>query len=495
MFDQINYSLQFIKPELILVCTLLVSIILDLIFKNKKIVIYFVIAGLVSSFVSLLSNSNVNQHLFFNMYAVDPFSHFFKIFLLAATLGIVVFSMFSNEVSEMKSRKGEFYYFLVALTIGMFLMSSSTNLIMMYLSLELTSLTSYLLAGFMKEEKSSSEASLKYVLYGAFSSGMMIYGISIIYGMTGSFDIFAINIALADGVTSLALLISTVLIFIGFGYKISAVPFHFWTPDVYEGSPISVTTILSVASKAAGFSMLMRFLKIVFIDPYASPSVNDWGVLEIVPIVEILTVLSVLTMTLGNIVAVWQTNLKRLLAYSSIAHAGYLLLGVLTLNNEGYSATLIYLVVYLFMNVGAFLIVMLISNKIKSDDIDSYKGLGMRSPFIGITFSLFLISLTGLPPTAGFIGKLYIFSALINKEMILLAVIGVLNSVVSLYYYVRIFRNMFLRESLPTDKEINLTLGEKILILAFAIPTLILGLYFAPLVEFAHASVSMFAGN
>lgn len=495
MLEQITLSLQYVKPELILTGTFLVSIILDLIFKNKKVVIFTVIAGLVLSFVSLTNMSDVNLNIFYNMYAVDPFAYFFKLFLITATLGIVFFSIYSNEINELNNRKGEFYYFLVALTIGMFLMTSSTNLIMMYLSIELTSLTSYMLSGFMKEEKSSSEASLKYVLYGAFSSGMMLYGISIIYGMTGSLDLFTINSVIAEGATTLTLLIATVLIFIGFGYKISAVPFHFWTPDVYEGSPISVTTILSVASKAAGFSMLMRASKILFIDPYASPQINSWGVLESVPVVEILTILSVLTMTLGNLVAIWQNNLKRLLAYSSIAHAGYLLLGVLTLSNEGYSATLIYLVVYLFMNVGAFLIVMLVSNKIKSDDIESYKGLGKRSPFIGVAFALFLISLTGLPPTAGFVGKLYIFAALVNKQMILLAVIGVINSVVSLYYYVRIFRNMFLREGLPNENEISLSFGEKILILVFAVPTLALGLYFTPLVEFAHKSITIFAGN
>ncbi|MDA0987312.1 MAG: NADH-quinone oxidoreductase subunit N [Bacteroidetes bacterium] len=495
MLEQVYNSLQFIKPELILVGTLLVSIIVDLIFKNKKVVVAFVILGLVLSFYYLTFLNSINQLIFFNMYAIDPFAYFFKIFLLVATIGIVLFSVLSKEISDLKSREGEFYYFLVALTIGMFLMTSSTNLIMMYLAIELTSLTSYMLAGFMKEEKSSSEASLKYVLYGAFSSGMMLYGISIIYGLTGSFDLLAINMAIADGVSSLALLISTVLMFVGFGYKISAVPFHFWTPDVYEGSPISVTTILSVASKAAGFSMLMRTAKIMFIDPYAAPTVNDWQIIDSVPIVEILTILSVLTMTLGNLVAIWQSNLKRLLAYSSIAHAGYLLLGVLTMNNEGYSATLIYFVTYLFMNVGAFLIVMLVSNKLNSSDIDSYKGLGMKSPFIGVMFALFLISLTGLPPTAGFVGKLYIFAALVNKKLILLAVIGVLNSVVSLYYYVRIFRNMFLRESDIETPEIKLSLAEKLLILVFAIPTIGLGLYFAPLVEFAHASVEIFSGN
>jgi NADH-quinone oxidoreductase subunit N len=284
-----------------------------------------------------------------------------------------------------------------------------------------------------------------------------------------------------------------VLILVGFGYKISAVPFHFWTPDIYEGAPVTITAFLSVASKAAGFGMLMRFFKITFIDStvLALPP-GIWAVIKGIDITQILIVLSVLTMTLGNLVAIWQKNIKRLLAYSSIAHAGYMLMGLVVLGNDGYAAVLIYFVVYLFMNLGAFYVVMLVANKTDSENMDTYKGLGSRSPYLSVAMAIFLISLTGLPPTAGFIGKLYLFAALINAKLIWLAIVGVLNSVIALYYYVRIIRNLFLRDSVGSVEPIAFSFSQSLLLTVMLIPTLVLGLYFGPLVEFAQYSVTMF---
>ena len=421
------------------------------------------------------------------MIAIDNFAIFFKLLTLLSTIFIVLFSFSSKEVLNTKSRIGEYYTLLVALALGMALMVSSTHMIMMYLSLEIASLTSYILAGYTKENKNSAEASLKYVLYGAIASGMMLYGISLIYGLTGSLDFYTINLKLAEGsVNPTMLLVSGLLIFVGFGYKISAVPFHYWTPDVYEGSPITITAILSVASKAAGFGMLMRFVRTVFVTD--GMNLPFWSAVPSIPIENILILLSILTMTIGNLVAIWQDNLKRLLAYSSIAHAGYMLLGLVVLGNEGYSAVMVYFIVYLFMNLGAFYVVMLVGNETGSENIDDYKGLGARNTFLAISLAIFLISLTGLPPTAGFVGKLYIFAALINSKFIWLAVVGVLNSVVSLYYYVRIFRNMFLRKG-ESENEIKISLFEKFVLLLLLLPTLILGLYFGPLVEFAQSSV------
>ena len=390
------------------------------------------------------------------MIAIDNFAIFFKLLTLLSTIFIVLFSFSSKEVLNTKSRIGEYYTLLVALALGMALMVSSTHMIMMYLSLEIASLTSYILAGYTKENKNSAEASLKYVLYGAIASGMMLYGISLIYGLTGSLDFYTINLKLAEGsVNPTMLLVSGLLIFVGFGYKISAVPFHYWTPDVYEGSPITITAILSVASKAAGFGMLMRFVRTVFVTD--GMNLPFWSAVPSIPIENILILLSILTMTIGNLVAIWQDNLKRLLAYSSIAHAGYMLLGLVVLGNEGYSAVMVYFIVYLFMNLGAFYVVMLVGNETGSENIDDYKGLGARNTFLAISLAIFLISLTGLPPTAGFVGKLYIFAALINSKFIWLAVVGVLNSVVSLYYYVRIFRNMFLRKG-ESENEIKISI-------------------------------------
>jgi len=375
----------------------------------------------------------------------------------------------------------------------MFLMVSATDLLVMYVTLELSSLTSYILSGSMKAQKNSSEASLKYLLYGAFSSGVMLYGISIIYGLTGSLNIFPINIVIAQGyASSPAVHIAGIFLLVGFGYKISAVPFHFWTPDVYEGSPTTITAFLSVASKAAGFGMLMRAFKVVFIDAGVVGAPGAWTLLSGIDAQSILIVLSILTMTLGNLVALWQDNVKRLLAYSSIAHAGYMLLGLVVLGSDGYYATLIYFVVYMFMNLGAFYVVILVSNKTGNETMESYKGLGARAPFLGVAMAVFLVSLTGLPPMAGFTGKFFIFLALINAKMVALAIVGVLNSVISLYYYARVFRNMFLRESTTGTTEIPVSMFAQTLLLLLVLPTIFLGLYWGPLVQFAQYSVAMF---
>jgi NADH-quinone oxidoreductase subunit N len=354
---------------------------------------------------------------------------------------------------------------------------------------------SYVLSGYTREAQDSSEASLKYVIYGAFSSGLMLYGISMIYGLTGSLDIYAINTLLASAhVNEFALLIAGVFVIAGFGYKISAVPFHFWTPDVYEGSPITITAFLSVASKAAGFAMMIRFFKVTFIDTSAvglPPGV--WATLKSFDWVAVIAAISVLTMTLGNLVAVWQNNLKRMLAYSSIAHAGYMMMGIVVLSNEGLSAILIYFVVYLFMNLGAFYIVMLIANKTGSEDIEDYKGIGAKSPFIMVALAIFLVSLTGLPPTAGFIGKLYLFAALLNSGWVWLAVVGAINSVISLYYYARVFRNMYLRsDERHTNTTLDFSYSQKLVVMVLLVPILLFGLYFPPLVQLAQASLRIF---
>jgi NADH-quinone oxidoreductase subunit N len=254
-----------------------------------------------------------------------------------------------------------------------------------------------------------------------------------------------------------------------------------------------VTAFLSVSSKAAGFAMFVRFLKASFIDRTVIAGVEGaWVLLQGLPWSQIIAVLSALTMTVGNIIAIWQNNLKRMLAYSSIAHAGYILMGVVVFQNLGISAMLIYFLAYLFMNLGAFYCVMLVADKTGSEDIEVYRGLGYRSPFIGVVFTIFLVSLTGIPPTFGFVGKLYLFSALINAKIIWLALVGVLNSVVSLYYYVRVVRNMFLRDPDVDKGEIKLSPAQVIVLLVLVLPTLLFGVYFGPIVDLAQASVAMF---
>jgi NADH-quinone oxidoreductase subunit N len=293
-------------------------------------------------------------------------------------------------------------------------------------------------------------------------------------------------------VNPIALLVATLLIVAGLGYKISAVPFHFWTPDVYEGAPITITAFLSVASKASGFAILIRFFKIAFIDSSAiGLPAGFWTTLQGFEWNKVIAILSVLTMTLGNLVAVWQNNLKRLLAYSSIAHAGYMLMGLAILSDKGIEAVLIYFVVYMFMNLGAFYIVMLVANKTGNEDIDSYKGLGFRSPFIGVSMVIFFISLAGLPPTAGFIGKLFIFASLLDARWVWLAIVGAINSVISLYYYVRVVRNMFLRDPEENSSPLTFSIPQIVLVLLLVVPTLLFGLYYSPIVELANASATM----
>jgi NADH-quinone oxidoreductase subunit N len=495
MLQQILESLKFFQPEIVLTIVFCLAIVLDLVFRNKPNLIGgFVIAGLMLAGYFVFEQSKLAAtSAFSHMFAVDPFSTFFKSLILLSAIFVVAFSLQSKELNNGKRKLGEFYSLLIAMTLGMLLMSGASNLLMMYLSLELTSISSYILSGYKKEVANSSEASLKYVIYGALSSGLMIYGISIIYGLTGSLSIYGINEVLLTGsVSRLALIVANILMLVGFGYKISAVPFHFWAPDVYEGAPITITAFLSVASKAAGFAMMIRYFFVTYFNSALSGVTGSLTMFQGFEWNYIIAILSVLTMTLGNLIAVWQHNLKRLLAYSSIAHAGYMLMGIVVLSNEGIAAILIYFAIYLFMNIGAFYIVMIIANKIGSEDMEDYKGLGYRTPFMAVSLSIFLLSLTGLPPTAGFIGKLYLFAALINGKWIWLAVVGVLNSVVSLYYYVNVFRNMFLKNIDEENPPIKFPVEQIIMTLILVIPVLVFGLYFGPLVEIAQASVNIF---
>jgi NADH-quinone oxidoreductase subunit N len=350
-------------------------------------------------------------------------------------------------------------------------------------------LSSYVLAGLKKLRDRNSEASLKYLIYGAVSSGLMLFGISLVYGMTGNTNLLEVNAVLkSSSINLLTYAFSLILIFAGIGFKISAAPFHFWTPDVYEGSPISITAFLSVASKAAGFALLIRFIKSTFL---LSEQNGTWQIIEFFDWQSFLIVISILTMTLGNFAALWQNNLKRMLAYSSIAHAGYMLLGIAVLSEQGVLAVMIYFLVYMLMNIGAFYIIMLIANQTGSEEISDYNKIGYASPFLGITLTIFLISLTGLPPTAGFISKLYIFISLVDAKMIAVAVIALLNSVVSLYYYVRVLKHLFISEAEKELPTIKVSISDIVFILILVVPTLLLGLYFTPMVEFAKNSIGM----
>ncbi len=494
----LSEALGFIKPEIAISISLIVLVLLDLIFhKDKRIIPYAALVAIAVAMYYVFEQFGMEGTVFklggssLGMITVDPFGAFFKIIVLVATVALVLFSYNSDEIQKTVHRQGEYYALVFGMVLGMFFMISSSDLILIYLSLELMSLSSYVLAGFTKLRERNSEAALKYLIYGAISSGLMLFGISIIYGITGSTNLFEINTLIqTPNIDLFTFALSMLLIFTGIGYKISVAPFHYWTPDVYEGAPISITAYLSVASKAAGFALLIRFLKstfVSFIDAegfWQLTNLFDWQML--------LVLISILTMTLGNFTALWQDNLKRMLAYSSIAHAGYMLLGVVVMSNTGVSAVMLYFIVYLIMNLGAFFVVMIIANKTGSEDINDYDGLGYTSPFLGVTLGIFLVSLVGLPPTAGFIGKLYLFIALVDAKMIAIAVIAVLNSVVSLYYYIRVLKHMYLIKPNEDTPEVKTNIFATIVILAFAIPTIFFGVYFSPIATWAKSAVKIF---
>ncbi|HEY2987374.1 MAG TPA: NADH-quinone oxidoreductase subunit N [Candidatus Binatia bacterium] len=484
-------SLDFFYPESILTGTILLVIALDLVLKNKRVV---GILSLLGCFLALGATLQLygssGGWLFQRMIVLDNFSLFFKLVALAAAILVLLMSLSSREVETL--HQGEYCAILLSSTLGMFFMASSTNLLMAYLSLELVSITSYILTGFLPHNRRSSEAALKYLIYGGVASGTMIYGMSWIFGMTGTLDYAGIHQALFSGAPNrVALFTAFVFILAGFGYKIVFVPFHMWSPDVYQGAPTPVTAFLSVGSNAAGVAILVRFFF-----PAVSQVAPDgsWRFLSGVEWPQFLLMVSMVTMTLGNLSALGQQNVKRLLAYSGIAHAGYILMGLVVLNNEGLQAMLFYIVVYLIMNVGAFLVVVVVANATGKEEIQDYRGLAWRGAVVpAVSMAIFLFSLTGLPPFAGFVGKFFLFAAVIKQEFYLLAVVAVINSVISLYYYAYIVKVMFLDFPEPSDGQIQTSPGAGILLGLLSCMTLVIGIYWGPLVAFTNQSLKFFS--
>lgn len=485
-------SLGFFLPELLLTGGILLVLLTGL-FSSKssgtRLAAYTSIGCLA---VVLLAVAwlypSPDRSLFRGVLALDSFSLYFKILFLILAFIVILSSLSSVEVAG--TRHSEYYALLLSVVLGMMLLASSADLLMIYISLELVSIPSYILAGFKKKDSRSNEASLKYVIYGAFATGVMLYGMSLLYGLTGTTNIFALKeILTSSPPSSITLYMALLFILVGFGYKIAAVPFHFWCPDVYQGAPTPVTGFLSVGPKAAGFAILIRFLYTAMSEgALSSPGRPLWDV----DWPMIIAVLSAVTMTFGNLAALLQKNLKRLLAYSSIAHAGYLLMGVAVLSFDGVQAVLFYLFVYVFMNLGAFLVVIVVVNKLGAEEMEAYKGLGWRSPLLAVLMTVFLFSLTGLPPTGGFIGKFYLFAAVIRQKYYWLALIGVLNSVIALYYYARIVKAMFLEEALD-DTKVQVSTFPALVLILLAIPTLLLGIYWAPVKNFVDVSFQMLA--
>lgn len=480
----------------------LLLIILISLWKNYKgrsvILILITLSGLIFASIALIQLNNKSILIFQNQYSIDPFSWFFKIIFLLCG-GFIVLTLFqSSEIVE--KNIGEFCGILLSLVLGMFLLVSSTNLLMLYLSLEFVSITSYVLTGFKQNDRRSAEAALKYVIYGGVVSGIMLFGMSYFYGLFGTLEIPAIKeglIALfstssetghptSTQAIRLTVLAASVFTFAGFGYKMAAVPFHMWCPDVYEGAPTSFTAFLSVAPKIAGIAVFCRFLFIGFVE-----NLKTFLLVTDIPWASILGIMAVASMTLGNLSAISQRNIKRLLAYSGIAHCGYILMGLSALSVEGLFAFYFYSVVYLFMNLGAFIIVIAVRERTGREDIDAYRGLGMREPFIAVAFTVFLFSLTGIPPLAGFVGKFYLFVAVINKAQpwyYVLALIGVLNSVISLYYYAGIVKVMYF-EKAEDPQPMQIFKFQKLIALVLLIPIFVLGIYWQPLSKKINKSI------
>jgi NADH-quinone oxidoreductase subunit N len=364
----------------------------------------------------------------------DNFSLFFKgIFLVSAALTVLITDQY---LQREECNQGELYPLVLFATVGMMLMAAGTDLMTIFLGLEVLSVSLYVLAGFNRASVKSNEAGLKYFLLGAFSTGFLLYGMALTYGATGTTKVSSIaSYVVSNGLagSNVFFLAGMLLMGVGFSFKIAAAPFHMWTPDVYEGAPTPMTAFMSAGPKAAGFAAFMR----VFISAFPTLKA-DWT--------DLLWIIAVLTMTVGNIIALSQDNIKRMLAYSSIAHAGYALVGFTAGNAEGVAGIMFYLLSYAFMNIGAFAIIILTGKKGEANlNVSDYAGFGFKHPVLGVAMSLFLFSLAGMPPTAGFIGKFYLFSGAIKAGYTWLAIIGVLNSAASVYYYLRVMVFMYMK--------------------------------------------------
>jgi len=441
-------NLTLFVPEITLAVVAVAVILLDLFVEQKRWLAWLSLAGLVvAGGVAIGMWHGDFGSLFNDMLAVDGFAIFFKVLFCGIAFLVILAS--TDYVSKFARFQGEYYALILMATLGMMLMAATADLISLYIALELTSISLYVLVGFLKDKK-STEASLKYLLLGAIASAVLLYGMALVFGFTGQTQLGAIAQSL-QGVSfgdSPGLLMGIVMMIAGFGFKIAAVPFQMWVPDVYEGAPTPVTAFLSVASKAAGFAIILR----IFHSAFGLPDwlSANWGM--------VFAVVAVVSMIIGNVTAIPQTNIKRMLGYSSIAQAGYLMVGLATLgfassaSIAGQSGILFFLASYTLTNLGAFIAVIAISNKVGSDNIADYAGMGKRAPLTALALTLCLISLIGMPPAAGFMAKFYVFRAAVLNDLLWLVIIAVINSVISAYYYLRVVKVMWLGEAASPEK-------------------------------------------
>ncbi len=491
--EQLNQGLWAVLPEILLFVLAAIVIGVDLIQrgKNRRALGWISIVGVIGTLVLVVFQtapmvaSNATYDPFFSgMIRIDLTVQLFRImFLVAAALTCLL----SLDFKPMK-QSSEYYALVLFGTLGMGLMAASNNILMLYLSLETTSICLYMLAGFMRDTRPSTEAGMKYFLFGAFTSTIMLYGLSLLFGFTGQTTFAGVSAGLSKLVAAqqtLPVMVALVLVLVGFGFKVAAVPFHMWTPDVYEGAPTPITAFISVASKAAGFAVLIRFFLLVF------GSVQDqW--------VGLIAALAVATMTLGNVLAISQKNIKRMLAYSSIGQAGYVLIGVAAVGTLGTSAVLFYLAAYVLTNIAAFAVVEVVTNTTGSELIKDMAGFSRKSP--GVSFGLLaaMLSLAGVPPLAGFFGKFYVFNAAVGytdaagqHSLVWLAIIGVLNSIVALYYYLIILKVVYVDRSEGDTTEVQVSGTLKIGLFIAAAGMLVMGVIATPWYDLATQAAKL----
>lgn len=433
--------------------------------SNRKVIAYLGLVGIALAIIGNFFLVGKDYTAFGEMIRVDRLSVILNfIFLVTAGLSLLMATSYSEQVNM---EFIEFTPLVLFSTVGMMLMGSAGHLMIIFLGLETMSIALYVMAGFRRDNRYSLEAALKYFLLGAFATGFLLYGIALIYGVVGSTDLHSVSEYFTKNSLSTNLLatVGLGLLIVGFGFKVALVPFHMWTPDVYQGAPMPVTAYMAVGAKAAGFAAILR---VIFQSAFYVSF--QWS--------HVLWILAILTMTVGNIVALVQTDIKRMLAYSSIAHAGYLLVGVVAGNDLTTPSVIFYLIAYLFMNIGAFAVAELVSGKDEQKtSIENFKGLGYRQPLLGLVMGICMFSLAGFPPTAGFIGKFYLFSAAMQSGYVWLVIAGVLNSFLSVYYYLRVVVAMYMQDSTEEAPMAPVLPGVGVVLLFTAIGVLYLGVF------------------
>lgn len=478
----LNYlaSISRYIPEMILVVLMVGLILIEATYaedeKNKKYIFITTCIGLVVALASLIANlSGAPQAIFSNSMIIDPFSTVMKIVMVLGTFGAFYLSSFSKDIYQ--SLKTEFIILAVGILIGGMILASANNMLMLYIGIETLSILSYVMASLKKNDERSSEAGLKYALFGGVASGIALFGMSHMFGVLGTiqFSGMAENIAKLDKTQILIMMPSFVLFFAGLGYKIASVPFHMWSPDVYEGSPTPVTTFFAIVPKMAGISALVRVTMIFF--AVASPLQVGW--------VGLMMVMAALTMTVGNVTAIGQKSVKRMLAYSSISHAGIMMAALVMINEIGVRTVVFYAITYLFMTLVAFYITSIVQDKYGNDHFERFQGLVYRYPFMAIAMSLVMFSLTGLPPLAGFVAKFNIISALLSSKFYSLAIVLAINSVISAYYYLKIVRLMTLKTQESNECIEGFGFLNQLIIVLMTAPVLILGVFWDNLMSLA----------